>query len=82
MSKEFNTTGACAIGAVNTNNGFTTATFREDLFKRNICQSASMNCYRETGLNTLWGKTMEMAKNVCDYARGNGLPECVSVSYK
>ena len=75
------TRGASVIGAVNTSNGFTTLTFRKDLFKRNICQSASVNCYRESG-NSLWGQAMEMAQHVCDLARGNKLPPGVSVSYK
>ena len=81
MSTLYTTKGACAMGAVDTETGFTAVTFREDLFKRNICQSASVNCYEESGINTLWGKTMEMAKNVCNYMNGKKLPSGVSVSY-
>lgn len=83
-----NTKGASAVCAVNTRTGFTTITFcgkactngrnGEKDFDRGICHSASANCYKEKG-NTPWGKTMEMAKNVCDYARGRALPSGVSV---
>lgn len=91
MSTQLNTSGASAICAVNTKNGFTAVTFcgkartckgsGENDFNRGICQSASANCNNEKGINTLWGMAMKMAKNVCAIARGDALPSGVRVHH-
>lgn len=88
MSKQLDTAGACVIGAVNTETGFTTVTFCGNActngrngpkdFDRGICHSASKNCYNENG-KTIWAKAMEMAKDVCDYMQGRQLPKGVKV---